>query len=152
MPDGQGLTNTPTLELVVMPQELRRRNLRSTIMGFVGGGLLGFFLIKTLDWPTASSRVGDYPGLFLVLVIIISVSIHELGHLLGGWAVGFKFNSIQIGPLRLEVEHGRMKFSLRREITALGWAGMHVDRVSRLRRRFLVFVAAGPGANLFSLG
>jgi hypothetical protein len=40
---------------------------------------------------------------------------------------------------------------IRREMLALGYAGMHVDRVCRLRRRMLIYIAAGPAANLLSV-
>ena len=34
---------------------------------------------------------------------------------------------------------------------ALGYAGMHLDGVRRLRRRMLIYIAAGPTANLLSI-
>src|ERR1700690_1021731 len=73
------------------------------------------------------------------------------GHLLAGWAMGSRFSLIQIGPFSLQVVHGMLKVRFRQEMTALGYAGLHVNRVRRLRRRMLIFLAAGPAANLLSV-
>ena len=38
--------------------------------------------------------------LFVILLAVLVVVLHELGHLLVGLAVGFRFNSLRIGPLQ----------------------------------------------------
>ena len=43
------------------------------------------------------------------------------------------------------------KARVRREMLALGLAGMHIRGVPRLHRRLLIYVAGGPAANLLSI-
>jgi len=64
--------------------------------------------------------------------------------------VGFHFSHISVGPLSVRVEYGRLKVQIRRDIGALGYAGMHIETVTGLRRHFLLYAAAGPAANLIS--
>ncbi len=86
--------------------------------------------------------------LILASALLFSITVHELGHLSAGWLLGFRFSLISVGPFCLRVEHGRFKISLLREMTALGYAGMHVDRVRRLRHRLVLYTLAGPLAGL----
>jgi len=60
-------------------------------------------------------------------------------------------DSLSIGPFSLRLEHGQVKIRVRREMPALGYAGMDVNGVRRLRRRMLIYIAAGPAANLVSV-
>ncbi|HET6179724.1 MAG TPA: hypothetical protein VFE61_22570 [Candidatus Sulfotelmatobacter sp.] len=62
--------------------------------------------------------------------------------------VGFRFSSIAIGPIGLRLEYGRLKIHFQSRLPAGGYAGMHVNRIRRLRRRLLIFTAGGPAANL----
>jgi hypothetical protein len=64
--------------------------------------------------------------------------------------VGFRFRSITIGPIGLRLEYGRLKIHFQSRLPAGGYAGMHVNRIRRLRRRLLIFTAGGPAANLLS--
>ncbi|HET9308779.1 MAG TPA: site-2 protease family protein [Candidatus Sulfotelmatobacter sp.] len=94
----------------------------------------------------------DYVFATYIVAFVLAITTHELGHLLAGWAVGFQFSSIAIGPISLVVEYGRLKVRFRRSLPAGGYAGMHISRIRRLRRRLLVFVAGGPTANLLIAG
>ncbi len=84
------------------------------------------------------------------LALGLTLVVHESGHLLAGWMVEFRFNSISIGPFSVRMEYGRLKVQIRRMLPAGGYAGMHVDKIRRLRHRLLVFTAGGPAANLLS--
>jgi hypothetical protein len=88
--------------------------------------------------------------MFYLLSFVLTVIVHEVGHLLGGWIVGFRFSFISIGPFSLKLEYGKIKLRVVRAMPAAGYAGMHVDRVRRLRRRLLFFTIAGPLTNLLS--
>lgn len=83
-------------------------------------------------------------------VLMLTVVLHELGHLVAGVAVGFHFSIISIGPFSIGLQYGRVKFQLRAQSGALGYAGMHIEAVSRLRRSLFIFVIAGPLTNLVS--
>jgi hypothetical protein len=138
---------TPILDSGVLPSRIRRKTLRGMVTGFMVGLIPGFLLIAMGGQPSEHLDLG-LGLLSFFAVLILAVAVHELAHLLAGWAVGFRFNSIQIGPLSLRIEHGLLKAHLRREMTALGYAGMHVNRLLRLRRRLLIYLAAGSAANL----
>ena len=119
------------------------------------GFLLGMVFAVLLIQSSNSARdvrnpAADFTFLFWILTFVLTIAVHELGHLLAGWFVGFRFSFISIGPLSLKVEYGRLRLRLRRGMPAAGYAGMHVDQVRRLRRRLLVFTVAGPLANLLS--
>jgi hypothetical protein len=119
------------------------------------GLLLGvpFAMLLIQSWNSARdlrNPAADFVFMSYLLSFVLTVVIHEVGHLLAGWIVGFRFSYISVGPLSLKVEYGRLKLRLQRAMPAAGYAGMHLDRVRRLRRRLLFFAAAGPLANLLS--
>lgn len=91
-----------------------------------------------------------WPAVFLLL-IILATGVHELGHLIAGWAVGFRFLSIQVGPFLLESEYGILRPRISFDIMALGFAGMFPNDVRRLRTRSLVYIAGGPAANFLTV-
>jgi len=143
---------TPILDSGMRPKRAKRKRLGNTLLGFASGLLFAAVLI----WTDNSARDAKNPAagfslFFFFLAIILSVAVHEGGHLLAGWSVGFRFSFISVGPLSLRLEYGRLKLHLRRGMPAAGYAGMHVNRVSRLRLRLLVFTVAGPLANLLSV-
>ncbi|MFI5069606.1 MAG: M50 family metallopeptidase [Terriglobales bacterium] len=105
-------------------------------------------IAKAVDEQASRNSNSGLGILVFLAALSVAVLIHELGHLAAGWALGFRFNLISVGPLALHLEHGKLKISLLREMTALGYAGMHIDRLVRLRRRVLFYAAAGPVANL----
>ena len=85
--------------------------------------------------------------------VLLAIVVHESGHLLAGWSVGFRFKVVSIGPFCLKIEHGRLKVQARAVLVgAAGYAGMHIETVRRLRHRLLIFVSGGPAANLLSAG
>jgi hypothetical protein len=83
----------------------------------------------------------------IVALWVLSVLVHELGHLVGGLLIGFRFNYIRIGPLRIERSG---KFNWRWSWRFLGGGATSALPVSRsaLRWRLFLFVAAGPAASL----
>lgn len=90
-------------------------------------------------------------GLPLLLAIPVVIAVHEVGHLLGGLAAGFRFSALRIGPLQIDRP---LRISLQR-ISGTGyggWVSMVPDKRDRLRVRALVLVLAGPGINLGSAG
>jgi Zn-dependent protease len=112
------------------------------------------FVLVLIFVDNQASRFGraaaSFIGLEYFACLALAVIAHEIGHLLAGWMVGFRFSSITIGPIALRVEYGRLRAGFRRVLPAGGYAGMHIDRIRRLRRRLLRFIAGGPLANLFT--
>ncbi len=139
---------TPILDSAVLPPAPRRMKLSHVMVGAIGG----LILAATIGGEYADKRLEpEYVLLLFIPVFILVIVVHELGHLVAGRIVGFHFSSLQIGPFSLQVEHGRLGMRVRRGTPFVGYAGMQVEGVRRLRRRLLLFIVAGPGANLLSV-
>lgn len=142
---------TPILDSAVLPP--KRRNLGSILFGVLFGFLFAALLIaesnrmRSAGHPQANYTIATY-----FLATTVAIVLHELGHLLAGWMVGFHFSSFTIGPFSILLEYGKLRIRVRRSLPAGGYAGMHIDRVRRLRRRLLIFIAAGPATNLLTMG
>jgi hypothetical protein len=106
-------------------------------------------------WPVIgwTDKSKDPKTAFIVFMfaLALAITVHEFGHLFAGWIVGFRFHAINLGPFSLNMEHGKLKMHLGREMLAAGSAGMHVRTIRRLRRRLLFFTAGGPVANIVSI-
>lgn len=85
------MSATPILDLQA-PLPQRRPEILPRVIGFVVGvvGSLGALKLFYGD-SAAPSDV-----LIFLLALAVAVVVHELGHLIAGWTVGFHFNSIQI--------------------------------------------------------
>jgi hypothetical protein len=142
---------TPILDSTVLPKKRRKNSFGAMAFGLLVGILFsGALIVATTRAQAAHSPAIHFMITPYFLALLLVVVVHELGHLLAGWMVGFRFNSITIGPISIYLEYGRLKVRVRRSLPAGGSAGMHVDRVFRLRRRLLIFTAGGPLANLLS--
>jgi Zn-dependent protease len=118
-------------------------------MAWATGLVIGVFLMEVLGL-LGGLRSEHWPATFLLLVLL-AVTVHELGHLLAGRAVGFHFSSIQFGPLLFENEYGAIRAQISFDMIGLGYTGMYADRVRKLRRRLLIYIAGGPVANLLTV-
>jgi len=81
---------------------------------------------------------------------VVTLVVHELGHLVAGLAVGFQFSLFAIGPLLIErTPMGRIRLGWNRVPSFFGGvAGTRPVRTDSLRPRFAVVVAGGPCANV----
>lgn len=81
--------------------------------------------------------------------VLAVIAVHELGHLLGGLAVGFTYHSVRIGPFQFDK---RFTLTLDRKAASL-FTGMVLSvpvTTTDLARRGFAMVAAGPLANVLS--
>jgi hypothetical protein len=113
-------------------------------------GSLGSWLRRT--FAPMFERRWTGPRLFLAAcsVAFAGVSVvvvHEAGHVLAGLWAGFGFQTIAIGPIRLD---RGFRISLHRGTHAWsgGWVGMFPVKRDRLRCRALALVFAGPASPL----
>jgi hypothetical protein len=86
----------------------------------------------------------------VLVVSFVMVTVHELGHVLGGAAAGFRFRSIRIGPLQLE--SSPFKLSVGR-FPGNPFAGVAVTVpvvTDRLVSRGKMMLAGGPAANILT--
>jgi hypothetical protein len=139
---------TPILDSGVLPRK-KDKSIVAALFGLLVGASLVLVLVSEAN--SAAQRNNPTPGFVFagyVFAIFASLIVHEFGHLLAGWIVGFRFSSIAIGPLALFLQYGRLRLQIRKTLPAGGHAGMHIDRIRRLRRRLSLFIVAGPAANL----
>ena len=131
---------TPILDLEV-PLPTRKVGVRSRVVGFligVVGGLGVMVFLHDSGAPPAGLMT-------FLLALALVVVVHELGHLIAGWAVGFHFNAVQIGWLFLGFEYGKLTFATKRR-SLLGYASVQIDRIRQLRLRLLIFSTGGERA------
>jgi Zn-dependent protease len=146
--DESNAVETPILNSGGLPNRVRKRTRGATLIAAIVGCFVGIIMIEVVGVQASGGLDNAYGWLISAAALLLSIIIHELGHLSAGWFLGFRFSLISIGPFCLRLEHGRLKVSLLREMTALGYAGMHIDNVRRLRRRLLLYALAGPVAGL----
>lgn len=77
------------------------------------------------------------------------VAVHELGHALAGRAVGFRLESLRIGPIEF-LGGARIRLHRRLGLATSGVANLYPVALDRLELRAAAMVAGGPGANLLS--
>lgn len=143
-PEQRAFT-TPILDSGVLPQPRRKNAILGFLFGLLIGGLFLLVVLRAGTEDQSEIALFSYFG-----VLGLAVVIHELGHLFVGWIVGFHFSSIALGPIIFGFEYGKLTIRLRRGTGTLGYAGIQVDRVIRLRHRFLLFIVGGPAASLAS--
>jgi hypothetical protein len=81
----------------------------------------------------------------------VTLAVHELGHLVAGLAVGFRFSLFAIGPLLVErAPSGRIRLAWNREPGLFGGVAGTIPVGPEVPRwRFAVNIAGGPCASLF---
>jgi hypothetical protein len=132
------------------PTSFGLRQIWMILVLFALGGIVGYGVGRL-----ASKEVGHHlkstPWLFQGLVITLPLSYfivvgwHELGHVVGGLLVRFRFNSLLIGPMKLEKKEGRLRLRLNRSLNLAGGLTLMLpDDIANLRNRFITYIAAGP--------
>jgi hypothetical protein len=134
-----------------------RRKSAAKVLQMAGGMVVGaafgagitFFGMDALD----RLDLGPLATLALAAAVVMSfpllVGVHELGHLLGGMAAGFRPLLFMVGPLRVEREGERFRTKLSFKGALFGGLAACVPTDTRdLRRRTLWLIAGGPLASL----
>ncbi|MBD0321669.1 MAG: hypothetical protein ICV87_15140, partial [Gemmatimonadetes bacterium] len=119
------------------------------LFGAVFGGFAAYFIIES--GPTLALGAAGKVALASVAVAAfpLLVGVHELGHLLGGMAVGFRPLLFMVGPLRVERTGERVRTSFTFRNAMFGGLAACVPMDTRdLRRRTLWLIAGGPLASL----
>ncbi len=86
----------------------------------------------------------------LVIAVVAAMLMHESGHLLAAWALGFNFSGASLGPWRLQRLHGQSKltFSTHRMLDAS--VSAMPSKLEHWREYLQAVVAAGPFFTLAS--
>src|SRR5437660_6608942 len=97
-------------------------------------------LLRSLPWVLT-----DLWPVFLLAAVVV----HELGHLLAAWSVGFRVLFFAIGPFKITRQAAGIRIGLMPARQALaGMVGCVPGDARNLSRRMAAFIAAGPAANL----
>lgn len=102
-------------------------------------------------WASSVEVFGGMFGFFIavVLLIWIETAVHEAGHLVAGWLVGFRFVTVTVGRLKLRATDTGLRLGLtdKADIQS-GSAFMVPTTLRNLRARWLVMTAGGMASNL----
>lgn len=83
------------------------------------------------------------------VVMLAPVAVHEAGHLLAGWLVGFRFHAVRVGPVQAQHFGGRLRWQWTgRTFYQGGIAQMWPPDTARLIPRYRAYVLGGPVASL----
>jgi hypothetical protein len=101
---------------------------------------------------TAGEWVVLWAGLIVSAQVVLLV--HELGHLLGGWLVGYRLQRLVVGPLTVVRDREGMHARLNRDPASYGGRVEMEGATSsnRSRTRAAVFIVMGPLASLAAGG
>ena len=120
-----------------------------------------FVLSHAPSWGLPASSLGSSIIWVWFCGEFIEITVHELGHTLAAWAVGFRVRTICIGPLTLWNEPGkprRIQFQWQRLLMVQGgYVGCIPTAEEGVRPNMILVVLCGPliaiiaGMGLFSL-
>jgi Peptidase family M50 len=85
-----------------------------------------------------------------LIVLPISIFLHELGHLIAGRAMKFRLQSFAIMPFQFFRRGDKWHLRTLRKTGVGGFVVMTPETAESLRERFWIMVAGGPAASLLS--
>lgn len=101
-------------------------------------------MISPPGWIAAISSI--------LLILFIIILVHELGHLIAGFAVGLKFLMISVGPFKIQKTGESIRPGINRHLNASGGLTLMIpEHNDPDKSKMFWFIAAGPLAN-FILG
>jgi hypothetical protein len=147
--------STPILDgEAPLPAAAARRSGLVPLFVIIAGALF-VFVVSLLDvWPRdasgSSSDVSDADTVWFLLAfpaaMLVSVFTHELGHVIAGLAVGFRFRSVRVGPIEL----GRVNGIRLHRFNTGGYARFGPRTPAGFVPKSLAMILAGPAANIAS--
>lgn len=116
---------------------------------FILGLLLAVFDVD-MSFLSAYS-LADYVAIFILFYIgvFLSVNLHELGHLLVGKLLGYKFLMFRAGVFSFQKENGKIRFSIIKNVGYGGLCAMMPEEDSSLRD-FAIYSLGGIFMNLLT--
>lgn len=112
--------------------------------GIIGAAIVNFQIVHTFQDVSAWKLSLD-----ILLALYLAILVHELGHVIAGWAAGFELRGLAVGGFLLE----RQVRGWRLRLTTFqgGFAGMSPRSTESLTQRYAWMVAGGPFASLLLL-
>jgi hypothetical protein len=132
----------------------KARDLKKIILLVLAGAAMGvaagYGIGRLLKSSGPGYHLHIWPLLLFPVLGVLAIALHEAGHVVAGVISGFRFYLFVAGPLRIEREGQRLKFTLNR-IPAL-WGGIAAcapaEQSRDPRAAMLRYTAGGP---LFSV-
>jgi hypothetical protein len=122
-----------------------------TAAGLAVGWLAGYGLrAANFDFDLNIGPI-SVPALIIVVVLLLAGTLvaHELGHLVGGWLVGFRFMLFIVGPLKVIREGEGIKVRLNKDVSLYGGMAASVPMDDHdLPRRTAIVILGGPLTSL----
>ncbi len=115
-------------------------------LSLIGAGILLAVLYSPPDQPFHFFGLFVFSGGFVVVT-----TVHELGHTLVAWALGFRFVALNIGPLTVAKDqwgHRHVRIEWSRLLGTNGYAAAVPLSEEHLRSNAMLMVFAGPFASL----
>jgi peptidase M50-like protein len=93
-----------------------------------------------------------YGNAWIVLIILIITTLHELGHTATGLFLGMKLRAFAVGPFQWQVRGGKWNFQFRLTgfLSGGGATGVVPATVDFPRSHYLAMIAAGPLVTLLT--
>lgn len=140
------------------PAKKKRKGGGSTLLAALGGGVIGaagMFLFVALAGPSALQIFRQLSLVELIVAVSLAAYLaiwaHELGHVFTGRAVGFEFQAVVVGPIRVERSQssGGLRVRFNRDLALYGGIAITQPRgTENLALRFAAFAAGGPVTSL----
>lgn len=85
----------------------------------------------------------------IMLLVWLETAVHEVGHLVGGWLVGFRFVMITVSRLKIRSTENGLRFGLTDKADVQSGSALMVPTtLHNLRSRWLVMILGGMAGNL----
>ncbi|MBK8903058.1 MAG: M50 family metallopeptidase [Anaerolineaceae bacterium] len=122
--------------------------------------LTAVFITLLLNWPELllRLRLASQNSIFqsgwlvlaaMTLVLLLTAMVHELGHLLAGYLVRFRFQTVVVGLVRVSRVNGRLQLQRQRGGSLFnGLAASLPSQMDNLAWRLFWFAMGGPIASL----
>ncbi|MBX2997597.1 MAG: hypothetical protein KF893_03730 [Caldilineaceae bacterium] len=137
-----------TLHPLKEPSRLRRILVVSGMM--IASAAAGFLMTAYLFSLPTMDAISDLVPLWQFLVILVvgtllALVLHEIGHLIGGILVGFRFALLIVGPLKIHRQGEEIRLGWNSQMGLFGGlAATYPTDTHNLVQRMVVVVAGGP--------
>lgn len=125
------------------------------LLSFAAIAYAGFVLVEMTRGSLRPPPLTRTDTIIMMVALIVTghvvLALHEIGHVIGGWIVGYRFRHFIVGPLRVARENGGLRIGPNTDLRRYaGSVGMEPGRSGHTRLRTAVLHAAGPAASLLA--
>ncbi|MCU0446246.1 MAG: M50 family metallopeptidase [Microscillaceae bacterium] len=132
------------------------KNIAFFVFFIIVGGLLGYGIGSLLKSSSPAPKIpliwlSSLIPIFLVGTFLV-IFLHELGHAIAGYGVGFKFRFLTAGPFMWEKNsQNQLIFKWNKSLNTFGGLTLCLpEKTNNLRYKFALYGAGGPLMSLVS--